>query len=408
MVLRQFLISFILFCTFVLNALATVRFAHISDLHIFEDAKRASETKISANDFQKAINEINRTSDLLKKQSKAPLEFVVVTGDIGIGKLLKVDGVTGKLSKDPRQWNQAKEFLANIMKESKIKRWLFLPGNNDLYKERDGTVGFYKNFLSELQERPEIKNADLSIVDFRLDASQAAQSISPPGTYQTKDFLFIGWDNAYFKNNNSIKSFISKDHKVIPFTRTREYQSLQKLSHVLNTSKAKYAYIIYHIPEIDDPYLVRFDASKESNPAFQRLKEANELSPTLAKEVYPYSAWTVPWGVRDTWENIVTNRVTQSPLIKGLFAGHFHDHKKYIYSTTSWNKTKKYNPQILKKLYIAPPVSIKNQSQYPPSQQARGGQIITIDDSGDVTRDFLWFDQDHSSSEKLLNLPVLP
>jgi len=41
--------------------------------------------------------------------------------------------------------------------------------------------------------------------------------------------------------------------------------------------------------------------------------------------------------------------------------------------STLWLKTQKYKKEILNKLYIAPPVAVKNQTQYPPSQRARGG-----------------------------------
>jgi hypothetical protein len=77
-------------------------------------------------------------------------------------------------------------------------------------------------------------------------------------------------------------------------------------------------------------------------------------------------------------------------VIKGLFVGHFHDHKKQTYLTTTWVGDKNYNPEILNKLYLAPPVSLKLQGQYPPSHQARGSQIVTIDDNGDVSRKAVW------------------
>jgi len=384
----------------------TVRFAQVTDLHIFEDSKREHESEISASDFDISITKINQISKALKENSKEALDFILLSGDIGIGKLLKLepmaegkgnipiqkDGKVYKLTKDLKKWNKAKESIAGIIKDSTVKKWLIVPGNNDLYDEQHHTVPFFGEFIKELQEMPDVKASGLSIVDFRLDASQKAQPQSFPGMYVIKDLLFVGWDNSFFKNNYSAKKFVDADHKLIPIDQTAEYQGVQKLSQTLKNSRAKYAYVFYHIPEIDDPYMLPFDKEKNGNVVSKRLKEAMALSPPLARGLYPYSAWTVPLSTRRAWENLVTNKTFRTPLIKGLFAGHFHDHKKETYESSSWLKTKVYKTDILKKLYIAPPVSVKHQEKYPPSEQARGGQIVTIDDQGHVTRDIFWLD----------------
>ena len=374
------------------NAHATVRFAHITDLHIFEDAKRNFESKISASDFYISIKKINEISKNLKDASQEPLAFVLLSGDIGVGKLLKVDPKVGKLVKDPQKWNQALSSIAKMMHTSNVKKWLIVPGNNDLFEEQPTSVVFYRDFLKELQDMPNIKDAGISIIDFRLDASQQAHPHSQPGMYVLQDFVFVGWDNSYFKNNNSVKNYIGKNDKVIPVANTLEYQSVQKLSKILKECKAKYAFIFYHIPEIDDPYLIQFNEFEEGNVVSKRLKEARDLSPLFAKGLYPYSAWTVPLGVRKAWEETVTNTSGKGPIIKGLFAGHFHDHKKETYLSTLWLKTKKYKDEILDKLYVAPPFAVKNQTHYPPPERATGGQIITIGDKGTITRELFWFD----------------
>lgn len=384
----------------------TVRFAQVTDLHIFEDSKREHESEISASDFEISITKINQISKALKENSKEALDFILLSGDIGIGKLLKLepmaegkgnipiekDGKVYKLTKDLKKWNKAKESIARLIKDSTVKKWLIVPGNNDLYDEQHHTVPFFSEFIKELQEMPDVKASGLSIVDFRLDASHKAQPQSFPGMYVIKDLLFVGWDNSFFKNNYSAKKFVDADRKLIPIDQTAEYQGVQKLSQTLKNSRAKYAYVFYHVPEIDDPYMLPFDKEKNGNVVSKRLKEAMALSPPLARGLYPYSAWTVPLSTRRAWENLVTNKTFRTPLIKGLFAGHFHDHKKETYESSSWLKTKAYKTDILKKLYIAPPVSVKHQEKYPPSEQARGGQIVTIDDQGHVTRDIFWLD----------------
>ena len=401
---RIFFLILIIQVVFYPPIFATVKFAQVTDLHIFEDSKRARESIISTSDFDISIKKINKISKALKEKSNESLDFVLLSGDIGIGKLLKLEPITEKgnditikkegklfkLVKDVEKWNKAKESIAGIIKDSTVKKWLIVPGNNDLYDEQHNTIPFFSEFIKELQEMPDIKASGLSIVDFRLEASQKAQPQSLPGMYVIKDLLFVGWDNSFFKNNYSVKKFVGADHKLISIDQTAEYQSVQKLSQVLKYSRAKYAYVFYHVPEIDDPYVASFDVKEKGNVASKRMKGAMVLSPPLARGLYPYSAWTVPLSIRRDWENLVTNRTFRAPLVRGLFAGHLHDHQKKTYETNKWVKTKDYKADILNKLYIAPPVSVKHQEKYPPSDQARGGQIVTIDDQGGVTRDIFW------------------
>jgi hypothetical protein len=371
--IKSFLITFAVLFGITFQALATVRFVQFSDPHIFEDPKRAPEAKASVKDFHAMVKSI-------PQESNEFLDFVVMTGDMGVGKLLKMDPATGKHIKDPAKWSEGLTTLAEILKDSSVKKWFFVPGNNDLYEEQPETIRFYQDFLKELQAMPMVKKAGLTLIDFRLEAPST-------GMYVIKDLLFVGWDNSFFKNNNSVKHYRGKDGKVIPFAQTLEYKSVQKLSKSLEDSKAKYAYIFYHIPDIDDPYLILPEAS---NIVSKRLQEAKDLSTAFEKGFYPYSAWTVPPEVRQAWENVVTRKSGKGPVIKGLFVGHFHDHKKQTYLTTTWVGDKNYNPEILNKLYLAPPVSLKLQGQYPPSHQARGSQIVTIDDNGDVSRKAVW------------------
>ena len=376
---------------FITNGWGEVRFAHITDLHIFEESKWENEAKISIIDFSNSIKKINDISNKLKDTSKDPLAFVLLSGDIGVGKLIKIDDKTGRLVKDSQKWNQALDSIAQIIKISKVKTWLVVPGNNDLYKENPVSINFFRDFIEELHHKQEMRIAGISIIDFRFEASQQVQPSSLPGTYVIGDFIFMGWDNSYFKNNNSVSHYRRDDGGMIPISKTLEYKSVQKLSDRLKESKAKYAYLFYHIPDIDDPYLIRFNEFADNNIVSKRLRDARKISPLFAKGLYLYSAWTVPLNVRKAWENTVTKYSGKGPIVKGLFAGHFHDHKKETYLSTLWLKTKKYKNEILNKLYLAPPVSVKNQTQYPPSQQATGGQIITIDDKGDITRELFWF-----------------
>lgn len=384
--LRSFLFTVVAMICMIFQTFATVRFVHFSDPHIFESIKYQKEAATSAKDFDELVKKIHA-------HSKGPLDFAIVTGDLGVGKFLEVNPKTGLYEQKRSEWDAGLKTLAAILKDSGIKRWFFVPGNNDLFEEIPQTITYYQDFLKQLGSVSELQKEGISVIDFRLEAPQKAQSNMPAGMYMLKDMLFVGWDNSYFKNNNEVKHYIGKDGKIIPFDQTLEYKSVQKLSGALKPSKAKFAYIFYHIPSIDDPFLIQTDNKKAKEIVERRMTEAETLSPTFARGLYPYSAWTVPLEVRQAWEETVSNQSKQGPIIKGLFAGHFHDHKKEIYRTTSWVKSDQYKPELLKKLYLSPPVSLKLQASYPPSERARGSQIVSIDEkNGDVSREMIWLD----------------
>ena len=241
---------------------------------------------------------------------------------------------------------------------------------------------------------PQIKESNLTLVDFRPESKNKTFGKFSPGTYKIGDLLFVGFDNSFFKNNNTFKKFLDGKGNVLPSEEVTEYTHLSTLNELIKKSSAKYAYVFYHIPEVDDPWMVKFSSDSKAkggdNVVSKRLREAHFLSPVLAKEVYPHSSWTVADKIRKLWESIVTNKEFKTPIVKGLFAGHFHDNQKSVYKNFGWIRTKGYKKEILDKLYISPSISVKNQFEYGTKDRARGGQLITINNKGEVTRKLFW------------------
>jgi hypothetical protein len=120
------------------------------------------------------------------------------------------------------------------------------------------------------------------------------------------------------------------------------------------------------------------------------IRETLKLSPKFAKSIYPYSAWMVPLEIRNMWEKIITD--INTPQIKGLFAGHFHDNKRLIYESFGWLRETRYKPEILSILHIAPSISIKNQIEFKPQNRARGGQSVYIENTGEVKVKHFWLE----------------
>lgn len=167
---------------------ANVNFIQITDPHIFEENRRMREARNSLAYFYLAIEKINQINIKTKTERDESIEFVILTGDIGIEKLLKIEpankddksaipqieknGQTYNILKDQEKWDRAKEQIAHILQDSVVKLWLFVPGNNDLYEELPYTITFFQSLIQELQDMPEIKKSGISLVDFRLESTQ--------------------------------------------------------------------------------------------------------------------------------------------------------------------------------------------------------------------------------------------
>src|SRR5439155_479345 len=110
-----------------------VRFVQVTDPHLFDGGQEETENKAA---LTACVSKLN---DQIDKQ--ADYAFAVLTGDIGIENLVSSVGENGTriLEPDARKReariDQGASELASILSSSKIHVWLFLPGNNDLFRE---------------------------------------------------------------------------------------------------------------------------------------------------------------------------------------------------------------------------------------------------------------------------------
>lgn len=386
----------------------SLRFVQITDPHLFEPDNKNRETRNSLMYFYLAIEQVNKINQNLKHNNENILDFILLSGDLGIEKLLDLVPSSGKegaltfakegkvfdIVKNEKKWDKALSDLANVLQDSDVKTWLLVPGNNDIYEDMPETIKFYQDFLAELKQCEQIKKSKIQIVDFRLESSDTTLSNLKPGIYEKGNLLILGFDNSFFKNQGSLKAFLTNDNKPKNEKDTTAYKYVQKLSDTLNSSKQKYAYIFMHIPEVDDPWLAKFDVNDidEKNPVYKRMKKVRAESLELAETLNPYSSWTVPGYIRKKWEDLVTSKNLAGPEVKGIFTGHFHDKAQNTYLGFHWLKSHDYIPEILNKLYISPAVSIKNQLAYLSDEDcSRGMQYVTIDgDNGAVKRKIIW------------------
>lgn len=353
-----------------------ITFVHITDPHLFDGGKEETENKAA---LAACIKKINEHVD-----GQAGYKFAVITGDIGIENLVSeiIDDnrVEFDEAKKERLLEQGAAQLASILSASKIRTWLFLPGNNDLFNELPDTQ-YYRAFIHKLQSKlPGLEVIDLCPEEPESDKLEL-------GVYRLGEIAFIGFNNSSFKNENEYKRIATNEDKQLKYVR--------QVARRIGPQDIRIAYVFYHIPELDDPHIVL-----NSDTKILAKRQEYKNNP------YPYSSWFVASSVHDEWKKVVGN-----PRIRGLFAGHYHDWRRDTYISHHWLQTGDYLSGSLSKLYISPPLAIKRQDNTP--SQARGFQEVTIDGAGRVGTKILWlnaveqtFDTAPSSHSNQLQLAL--
>ena len=356
--LRYLFVFFALSVTWSVQVRAqTVRFVQMTDPHLFDKGEE-TENKTA---LTSCIRKLNQQS-----VEEGEFDFAVVTGDIGIENLVSIGKDTNGASiletdraRREGRIEQGAAELASILSQSKIRVWLFLPGNNDLLNE-EPDLQYYRLFIQKLKD----KLSGMEIVD--LCPEEPSDNTQQLGVYRRGAFAFVGFNNASFKNDNKFDR--------IGRNKVKQLGYIQQVVNRIAPKEISAAYIFYHIPELDDPYLALGSDSKTLD---ERKK--------YATNPYPYSSWFVDKDVHELWKD----QVVKQPKVRGLFAGHYHDWKRDSYTSYHWMKTDSYLSGSLTKLYISPPIAVKRQSDA--SSQARGFQEVTIDGIGGVVAKVFWY-----------------
>src|SRR5712691_5387083 len=136
----------------VARAFGAVDFIHLTDPHLFGEQ---SENERALGDAVYAINE--------RVGKGAQYRFVVVTGDLGVEDLVSDDERT-KEEKAQRKFKErvmkkdadaklasGAQKLAALIAPSKVKLWMFVPGNNDLIDEDPDKGSYYTRFIEALK-----------------------------------------------------------------------------------------------------------------------------------------------------------------------------------------------------------------------------------------------------------------
>jgi hypothetical protein len=368
------LASIFLYASLLGNATAQVKFIQLSDPHLFDNKEEegARNREILVDAVAK-INELNNNEN--------PYAFVVVTGDIGVEQIIK--------SGNPPELNDrivgAAKTMANILASSRVRVWLFVPGNNDLEDEKDSTIDSYHRFIATLHDSLSLYHID--VID--LCPQSSPKAYIPPSA---QAYAFIGFNNASFKNNNDasrlgerIEDCCEEPTKCSAPGKIRCVQrdEIQRVRKLVEEEKSKFTYIFYHIPEVDDPYLTTVEKDPPEDRKLHDFHQSRKMRKDLTGPEFVNSSWFVDAKLRKQWIDI-----TKEGNVKGLFAGHLHVNTPGIYGKNANTR----------QLFICPPLAIKLQPIE--NGQARGFQEVSIDESassgalaGEVSTSIYWYDQ---------------
>jgi hypothetical protein len=345
---------------------AGLNFVHLTDPHLFG---KAPENEKAERALRDCVEEINR-----RVGDGNDYKFVAVTGDLGIEDLVSDKGTEGRdvhaMAAEDRSRGAAE--FAKIVGACAVKKWLFLPGNNDLIDEAPASLVHYTEFVKIV--RDQLKGNGFEIVDLTPREKDDNSGIDREGPY-----TFVGFNNASFKSNNS--STNAKDPVWIKSHRDAVAEVTKRIQGEKNV------YVLFHIPEVDDPYYVLDENGKRELDQWIKKRD-------VFASPFKLSAWTVPDDVRKAWEKIVAEG-----QVKGLFAGHFHDWRRDTYRNFLWLVTPAYGSGTLLKLHICPPLSEKRQEGRRP-EQARGFQLVHLDDDGKPSVQIVWYNDALFSNEQ--------
>jgi len=356
-----------------------LRFAQLSDLHLFDagyncyepDATIEHITALDALRWSiKRINEENRTSKL---------DFLVITGDLGLANLVSADGTPPPRAKPdgtgcnqntaasdrygpvaPEKIEMAAVALACLLRPLDVTAIYLVPGNNDV--KEDAKLGIedpfdrttYSLFVNALGKELPGRVRDLSgDAEVRPDAPSDV----------VRGYWLAGLDTASFKPSAvERQGTVASDglggpcQDIDPASATAKAREDKLGELAARTDKATMKFLVFtHIPDVQDP--------------FRKAK----LDGDKVVCTFP-SSWFLNLKAQQSW-----NRILASQNLIGIFTGHFHTLQMDRYGGPFSPASAAPGTEV-RNIFIAPPLSMKNQwsAHYP----RRGWMFVKITSKG--------------------------
>jgi hypothetical protein len=258
--------------------------------------------------------------------------------------------------------------LAAVLGASPIHDIYLIAGNNDVKGESpaDQDLNDFNKLIAEVMAETvkkgvRLHNLTSCYVTGGEPASCAADIAHTP-------YRLIGFPSYSFKNESNAAQSKSTQEKQFDIFQGLLDDARQKNKQIL---------ILSHIPETDDPYtLAQVRYTSRTAP---KAIEENPKRPAS-------SAWNVSAKILEGWSKAIA-----SDSVVGILAGHLHDSHAEIYQQPySWSTPSDYRA-AMRKLYLAPPLAVKNQDGSP--VQARGFALRRLGSDGIESR-LYWYDSE--------------
>jgi hypothetical protein len=367
----------------------TVWFVHATDPHLYlyaaEDATDAvkKSTAFEESHDRDVLSQFFQHIRTLP-QISGPPAFILITGDFGVDPCLIPNADTLKKPEktrtlddcvtkfDAKKRDDEVEALSALFAASPVRNIYFVAGNNDLPFETadDSGIAYFNQFFQDVQNKISTKNADVRLHNLTGCYGSRGGAISDcsPDILGT-DYRMIGFPSYSFKNRE-------QEHEKSPALQTAQFATFRALLDQA-IKDGKKVIVATHIPEMDDPYYL-------ARARYDDIKPEPSIDTDKDNPRSIYSTWNVQKSLLDEWTSVLA-----SDSVVGVLAGHLHDGHKEIYERPySWS-TLKDHQMGFRKLFLAPPLSVKNQDGSP--IQARGFSVVSLH-SDHLGNRLYWYD----------------
>src|SRR5579863_4378194 len=374
-------------------------FVHATDPHLFSlSPADAFQDQLSQGDFANLLTAAGSPRDAAARPA-----FLVLTGDLGL------EALSRRVLAGPQARADKIKQLADALRVSPLKDIYYVLGNNDVCGEEamGPEVDDAEEILGEVNRQlgSQVTLHDLTAC-YQTSRSSSLDACSAD---VGNGYRLIGFPSQSFKAAKANRDCDEAEARAraaaggprgaasraagaagtaaaanapaatapvpsVPATRDAQ-QKVQVEIFLKLVAKAaadgKRVLVVTHIAELDDPYL-------QAQNLFAGVKNRR------AAPRPPWSAWDVSPEIFQKWQ-----RQVDSDVVIGVLAGHFHDSHRaayyppYAWSTAAGDRSRK------DKVLLAPPLSIRLQSDSP--YQARGFALVGLDEDR-VRRRLYWYD----------------
>jgi hypothetical protein len=351
---------------------AELTLVHATDPHLFEEPDRLEP---DVREFQEGLNAaaLKAFLDVAGSVGNSPRRVVVLTGDFGIDRRWTDQAKNPPPKPSHRRSAQVKS-LADVLRAGAVADVYVVAGNNDLDDEiaTQDALDYVAQYFQDVQKELEgtrVRLYDLTACYRAKGAAPAGCVADIPGTAVS----LVGFPSYSFKNTSA---------RAFDVNLEVQQAHMKQFATLIGEARDKHRKVVVlsHVPELDDPNTL----------ALQRFTKKPFASHGNAERPKA-SSWNVSRDVLTEWK-----KLTESPTVLAVLAGHFHDSHREIYRRPyRWSSPSPLRAD-LSKLFLAPPLAVKYQDTSP--IQARGFSVLRL--SGEeLNQQFYWFDAVTSTFE---------